>query len=535
MASEETNCYNDNNQLISDKTICISHLDSFKNNKINENNNSINLDIQQQLHSRLKCIEQLILDLKLSEEKYQKLEALFNKKSKENETLQDVLDEQINLNVKFQDNNKLTKSFEENLREHNNYINRLNQEHIESKDEASKYKSAIKALAEKDDLLKQQNEQIQNFHELFEKKLNELNEYCNSKQKELNSLQKTNEENNVEKEAFKKQLDNLNQILQNNVETIKSLEERLKEKNKEIKDLEQKNIVLIGEASKYQTALGAAINLRLSDYEYNSVTLKNGILNLQDSLEDYTNYKRNVEINIEGVQNLLIKYGSQTVITKGQKPLIKAVLQRHVVEQIIVYAQEYFDNQNLHQGRLYGIETTLFAKANELINLIENFVQKRTGTDDATQISIKLRQQIFEALGNRGFNNMITNSKKTIIHKFIEYNQSNLNSEIGKYRIIKDPKKKQEIEEMAAGIIQKVISLFWFRTKTQEPVAEFVWVNPDAKIDPSYMEGKWEDDEIDDLVVDICYFPTISQEFDNKSKRIFTPARIFPKSKKSSK
>ncbi|CAG8533106.1 2486_t:CDS:2 [Funneliformis caledonium] len=88
------------------------------------------------------------------------------------------------------------------------------------------------------------------------------------------------------------------------------------------------------------------------------------------------------------------------------------------------------------------IETTLFAKANKLINLIENFIQKRIGADDATQISIKLCQQIFETLDNRGFNNMITNSNKTIIHKFIEYNQSTLNLEIGKYHIIKDPKKK---------------------------------------------------------------------------------------------
>jgi len=46
------------------------------------------------------------------------------------------------------------------------------------------------------------------------------------------------------------------------------------------------------------------------------------------------------------------------------------------------------------------------------------------------------------------------------------------------------------------------------------------------------MEGTWENDEIDNIVVDICYFPLIAQEFSNESKRqIYTNAIIFQKSK----
>ncbi|CAG8608593.1 2692_t:CDS:1 [Funneliformis caledonium] len=416
-----------------------------------------------------------------------------------------------------------------------------------------------KIVAENEELKKQLKEQSLKFHELeiqnkrdniyiseqkeaFEKNIKNLNYQLQEKSKafekqrdNIKILGEKNEQNNLEiseqKKVFEEQLKNLNKKLQATNET-------LEEKNNEIKDLEQKNIELKDEASKYQSALGTATSLRLSDNdENNSVTLKNDILSLQDSLEDYiTKCKGNVEINIEGVQNLLIKYGSQTVITKENKPLIKAVLQRHVVETIMLYAQAYFDNQNIYQGKLYGIETTLFAKANEMINLTKDFANQRIGTDDTTKIlPIKLRQQIFGALGNRGFNNIITSGKKTIIHRLILHIQTALNDEIGKYRIIKDPKKKQEIEEMASGIIQKLISLFWFRLEVQEPFAEYIWSEPDTKIDPSYMEGKWDDDEIENLVVDICYFPTISQEFDNKSKRhIYTPGRIFPKSKRSS-
>lgn len=44
------------------------------------------------------------------------------------------------------------------------------------------------------------------------------------------------------------------------------------------------------------------------------------------------------------------------------------------------------------------------------------------------------------------------------------------------------------------------------------------------------MEGIWENDEIDNIVVDICYFPLIAQEFYDESKRqIYTPAKIFHK------
>ncbi|CAB5380806.1 unnamed protein product [Rhizophagus irregularis] len=63
----------------------------------------------------------------------------------------------------------------------------------------------------------------------------------------------------------------------------------------------------------------------------------------------------------------------------------------------------------------------------------------------------------------------------------------------------------------------------------QNPIVEYIWPKSD---DPSYTEGKWEDDEIDNLVVDICYFPLIAQQFSNESKRqIYTKVIIFQKPK----
>jgi len=80
---------------------------------------------------------------------------------------------------------------------------------------------------------------------------------------------------------------------------------------------------------------------------------------------------------------------------------------------------------------------------------------------------------------------------------------------------------------MAGEMIKKVVTLFEFRLKVQEPIPEIYWFKHNEKINPSCMEGKWDDNNIDNIVVDICYFPLIA----NKSTRqIYTPAKIFPTS-----
>ncbi|CAG8440559.1 18340_t:CDS:2 [Rhizophagus irregularis] len=286
------------------------------------------------------------------------------------------------------------------------------------------------------------------------------------------------------------------------------LKKQLEEQINIIQELERKNTVLKDEASKYQSALGAATNLQLSDSDTNNpVALKNDMLKLQDLLEDYiTTCKGNVEININEIQKLLKRYKSNSVITKDQKdqkPLIKAVLQRHVIEEIFDYGEKYFNFDNLQNYKEYGCgaETYLYNRIYDLIQLAEVIAEKRDGVDDITRVlPIKLRQEVFAALGNRGFNKVIANKKGTFPHEFISRYQDILNREINKYRKLKDPGKKQEIEDMAGEIIRKVITLFWFRLEVQEPIAEYIWFDYNDNINHSYMEGTWEDDEIENIV-----------------------------------
>ncbi|RIA87534.1 hypothetical protein C1645_877976 [Glomus cerebriforme] len=376
-----------------------------------------------------------------------------------------------------------------------------------------------------------------------DKSLNELKKRLGNLLEEFGTLLEVTKEireKNIiqEKEKIIERKDKTIQEKDNKIqELVKELQEKdkkIQEKDKEIQDLEQDNSKLKKEAAKYQCALGTATDFRLSDDdENNSVTFKNDILNLQSSLENYiTKCKVNVDVNVSEIQKLLKKYKSNSVITKDNKPLIKAVLQRHVIEQIMEYGKKYFHIDNLKDYKKFesGIETHIYKRTIELIDLADAFARKRDGCDDTTKVlPIKLRQHIYAALGNRGFNDYISKSHFAVTHDFIKKYKDTLNKEISKYRTFKDSKRKIEIEDMAGDIIKKVVTLFWFRFKVQEPIAEEFWFNYKDKINPSCMEGKWEEDDIDNIVVDICYFPLIA----NKSTRqIYTFAKIYQTYKK---
>ncbi|GBC29231.2 hypothetical protein GLOIN_2v1678875 [Rhizophagus irregularis DAOM 181602=DAOM 197198] len=423
-------------------------------------------------------------------------------------------------------NSKLINLLVDTLEEKNNVIQKKD-EKIQENDKEIQENNKI--IQEKDDLTQGKDNLIQqkdntikvkdNIIQEQEKEIQNLQEYLKEQNKEIRKIQEENsliqeidsiiqEKDNViqQKDYTIQQKDNKIQELVKKIQekdkTIEEKDRKIQEKDKEIQESEQ------------------------DDDKNNSVKLKEDIINLRHSLENYiTKCKGNVEINIPEVQNLLKQYGSQTDITKDQKkPLIRVAIQRHVIEQIIEYAVEYLmDSTSPRYKR--GLESFMYRKANELIEAAEVFTKERDGTDDTTKVfPTKLRQQIFAALGNRGFNNVVNRNNQTFLHFFIKKYQSILNNEIGKYRKIKDPEKKQETEDMAGDIIRKVVTLFMFRFKVQEPIAECIWFDYKDKIDPSRMEGIWDDEDIDDIVVDICHFPLIA----NKSTgQIYTPAKVF--------
>ncbi|CAG8580019.1 9084_t:CDS:2, partial [Dentiscutata erythropus] len=296
------------------------------------------------------------------------------------------------------------------------------------------------------------------------------------------------------------------------------------QKDRKIKELRD-------EASKLQAALGNATTFRLNDDDKNSTTqLNTDIENLQDLVENYvSNLKGGVNIDFNKVNQLLNIYGSQTQIDPQtpNKPLIKAVLQRHVLTKILKFADSYFkiDFNQVDENLSYLLESNIAYKTNDLIKSIERLSYERVGSDLVTQAApIKLRQQIFAVLGYRGFSDTFENG----LHPFISEWQEQLNQSINRYRSFKDPKKSASLDEKAIGLISEVIRIFFFRFKVQEPTIKYHWFQYGDKITKKYMKVLCDDDEIEEAFVDICSFPLIGRDFNDDSKRkIFTHAKVF--------
>ncbi len=309
----------------------------------------------------------------------------------------------------------------------------------------------------------------------------------------------------------------------------------MNDKGNGLRELEEQNAKLKEEASKYQSALGVATNTRLGDDDQNhSVKLKKDIESLQKSLENYvTHLKPNMDIDIVKVQALAQEYGCLNEIT--DKLFIKAILQRKILDQVQNFT---FRLSSEYQGSNAALELDIDIKTRELLELIERFSKTRVGTDKVIDAaSTKIRQQVYGILGNRGFNDIICpdeDGTSTSTHDLIDFASKELNRMMNQYRKINDVNRKRQVEAMAPKLIQDIYKLFCFRLNVQEPIAEPHFFKKDTKINPNIMKGSWNEDEINQLCVDICYFPLIGRDFASSDRKVYTQAKVFPRATVSS-
>ncbi|CAG8570037.1 17606_t:CDS:1 [Gigaspora margarita] len=326
---------------------------------------------------------------------------------------------------------------------------------------------------------------------------------------------------------LRKDYENCKHLLQEEKAVHTKLRNNLLLQNQQITILEEENIKLKDEASKYQLALGNATNFRFSDDDQNNpMHLKFDIENLQNIIEDYvTNLKNGIKINFENVNNLLSTYGSQTKIIPRtpDRQLIKAVLQQHVLKEILSYPVMCFEGRT----ETFALESNMIRNVNNLIELIKRFSQERAGVDEVTRVaSIKLRQQVYSILGNRGYANMYE-KKVENKHPFLSIFQRKLNDTMSEYREFIDPKKRIIIEEKAEILIQEVTRIFKFRFMTQEPMVEFYWMDHGTKIVEECVETHYEN--FKNSLVDICSFPLICRDLSNRTNRkILALAKVIP-------
>ncbi|PKY56744.1 hypothetical protein RhiirA4_508073 [Rhizophagus irregularis] len=531
-------------------------------------NNQSNYDniINDPVYEEIKLNEKLNEELKFSEtlcdqlkNKYESLGKYYEDLQNNFNSINSILREKQEMKKKIGDlndhNSKLIKLLVEALEEKNNIIQekdkkiQVSDNIIQEKDNIIQQKDNI--IQEKDNIIqeKEKDKEIQGKDKEIQEKDKEIQGKDNIIQEKDNIIQgkdkEIQEKDNIIQEKDK-EIQEKDNIIQEKDKEIQEKDKEIQEKDKEIqetgkeiqekvKEIQEKNKIIhnkddeIHELERNCSELGVEAGIKTKFQLPDSVTLKDDIINLQNSLEEYiTKCKGSIitEIDIREVQNLLEKYGSQTIVTIDQKPIIKAVLKRHVIEKIFEYASGYFNNPNARD-----IEVIMYRRCKDIVKLAKDFAEQRDGVDETTEaLPIKVRQQICAALGNRGFNNVINKNNQNFLHDFIKRSQFFLNNEINIYRKL-NPEKKKEIEDMAGDIIRKTVTLFWFRLNVQEPAADRYWFKNGDKINTNTMEGKWNDDDIDDIddiVVDFCYFPLIAN---SSTRQIYTPAKIMHKSK----
>ncbi|CAG8574181.1 40795_t:CDS:2 [Gigaspora margarita] len=249
---------------------------------------------------------------------------------------------------------------------------------------------------------------------------------------------------------------------------MSNLYKELEAKDKETLNLHKIIEDLKNEASRHQSALGKATNFRLSDDDRNnSVQLREDITYLQKTIKDFCIVKPGIEINETEAKKLLQQYGSNNLITK-----------------------------------------------------MKHFANFREGDDDVTKaFPVKLRQQIYAVLGNRGFSKVL--SEDTIVeHPLINDIQQQLIQMMNRFRTVNDPGKAIKLNNMVANIVRDVIKIFFFRLKVQEPVADPPrWFEHNDQVNPDLMEGTFDQDADCQDVVKICSFPLIGIDLDDEKKR----------------
>ncbi|CAB4494378.1 hypothetical protein RhiirA1_412126 [Rhizophagus irregularis] len=303
------------------------------------------------------------------------------------------------------------------------------------------------------------------------------------------------------------------------------------ELRKEIESLRKQNIKLVQENSHYQATLGKMTNTRLSDQDPNNATqLISDIKELQHLLEEFTivqgpDYKINEKKSME----LFSKNKCQANFSMpNAKLILGGILQKCVILQILENFESYFKNFKTNKYRNNTddvLEFEILNTTERLTQCFNHFNEKRPGKDDITQtIPTKIRQQICASLGSRGFSNEN--------HPLIVETAKKIRDSMNIYREITDPDILDEIDTQSIQITHKVISIFIFRLKTQQIEPKYHFFKSGDEIDTRLMQGSWREEVKKSEVVEVCYFPCILIQEDNKSnQKILVKAQVYTRPK----
>ncbi|CAB4491843.1 unnamed protein product [Rhizophagus irregularis] len=235
--------------------------------------------------------------------------------------------------MKRPENSSLTEIMEQTsitLKTMSKEINEINDQNRNLQDENNKLKEDCDNLYREKLSIERNFSRAKDYYESKIKDL-ELNDQIKKLLDENNKLKEDNEnllrenqnlkQNSAEAKLKLQQINEANpQKIHEQTEIIMSLQNQLSDKENNIRDLVQRNAKLKDEASKYQSALGEAMNVHLSNDDQNhSVQLKKDISELQRNLETYvTSLKPKIDINLKEVGRDLDSDSDYKVITHAR-------------------------------------------------------------------------------------------------------------------------------------------------------------------------------------------------------------------------
>ncbi|CAG8586399.1 16594_t:CDS:2, partial [Dentiscutata erythropus] len=278
-------------------------------------------------------------------------------------------------------------------------------------------------------------------------------------------------------------------------------QQRANDSDLEIQALKKQLNELKEEASRYQSALGEATNVRFGDNDSNNqVQLSKAIIEMQNLLVEFTTVKgKDITINEKAAFELLNAYNlpfynDKLLNSMNQPPIDDANLESEITTHMIT-----------------------------LCNLISRLAETRNGTDEITRVApVKVRQQVYTVLGSRGF----CKDNHPIIEKLANY----ILESTGKCRKISE-EKQLEFQNKALEVVKKFVHLY-FRLNAQEPIPSYsYYFEAGTPLANSVMDGPWDDDNLDNLEVEICSFPLIYIKGKDNSKKILSKALVLPREK----
>ncbi|CAJ0871173.1 4158_t:CDS:2 [Entrophospora sp. SA101] len=366
---------------------------------------------------------------------------------------------------------------------------------IELQKENNEYKNIIEIIEYETTKSKENEKKLQEELSGEKQKSDYLNNSYKQLTKENSDLQKINEEikNIMEVTKYEK-----NESIENGAKLQEELSiikqkfnhlyeayEQLSKQNAEDRRIDEIDEVAM-EAS-YQTILGDGLKFRISDdHEDNSAHLATDVI---------------------------------------------TVLQRYILEQVLKWADDYFEvKEHDDLDHPSNQEKYIVNHTNQLLDFLNNQFYPTNFIQDNSSMVIKdiptkIRQFTYLALTELGF------SGTEQEHSFISRTAKKLNRLMTRYRVIKDENKRKNVEDMAEGLVKEIVRIFKFLLLVQEPKCKVHWFTNNAKLDFRFMKVlSWDDGNVDDYVMEICFFPFIGiMDSDGNPSKLITHARVYPR------